>query len=165
MNVIFSGKFHLVNKNGRIEKSVNAHKGATLLGRWSYDGTALFTGTKLKVQFSLEFFLFLKNELFDCLIITIVEIARSAGEDGLVKIWSRSGMLRSTAIRNTQAILTAAWSADCSAICYSQGSFLLLQSLTSNSKPNKVRKPAQCLNLIQLSEVLKNCSIIKLKIN
>ncbi|XP_012280148.1 intraflagellar transport protein 80 homolog [Orussus abietinus] len=37
------GKFHLVNRSGRIEKSVEAHKGATLVGKWSYDGTALLT--------------------------------------------------------------------------------------------------------------------------
>lgn len=29
---------------GRIEKSVDAHKGAVLAGRWNYDGTALVTG-------------------------------------------------------------------------------------------------------------------------
>ena len=45
-----------------MEKSVDAHRGAVLAGRWSYDGTAMAT----------------------------------AGEDGQVKIWSRSGMLRST---------------------------------------------------------------------
>uniref|UniRef100_A0AAR2IHX4 Intraflagellar transport 80 homolog (Chlamydomonas) n=1 Tax=Pygocentrus nattereri TaxID=42514 RepID=A0AAR2IHX4_PYGNA len=56
------GKFHLVSKMGRIEKSVEAHRGAVLAGRWNYDGTALIT----------------------------------AGEDGQIKIWSKSGMLRST---------------------------------------------------------------------
>ena len=57
-----TGKFHLTSKSGRVEKSVDAHRGAVLAGRWSYDGTAMAT----------------------------------AGEDGQVKIWSRSGMLRST---------------------------------------------------------------------
>nr|XP_020471287.1 intraflagellar transport protein 80 homolog isoform X1 [Monopterus albus]XP_020471288.1 intraflagellar transport protein 80 homolog isoform X1 [Monopterus albus]XP_020471290.1 intraflagellar transport protein 80 homolog isoform X1 [Monopterus albus] len=37
------GKFHLASKIGRIEKSVEAHKGAVLAGRWNYDGTALIT--------------------------------------------------------------------------------------------------------------------------
>ncbi|XP_066565457.1 intraflagellar transport protein 80 homolog isoform X2 [Amia ocellicauda] len=37
------GKFHLVSKTGRIEKSVEAHRGAVLAGRWNYDGTALIT--------------------------------------------------------------------------------------------------------------------------
>ncbi|KAK0160104.1 hypothetical protein PV328_007545 [Microctonus aethiopoides] len=97
------GKFHLVNKNGRIEKSVDAHKGSTLMGKWSFDGTALFT----------------------------------AGEDGLIKIWSRTGMLRSTIVRGTSPILTAAWSPDSSTILYSQGSQLLLQSLNSSTKSRK----------------------------
>ncbi|GAA6090318.1 intraflagellar transport protein 80 homolog [Tachysurus ichikawai] len=56
------GKFHLLSKTGRIEKSVEAHRGAVLASRWNYDGTALIT----------------------------------AGEDGQIKIWSKSGMLRST---------------------------------------------------------------------
>lgn len=37
------GKFHFVSKNGRIEKSVDAHNGAVLSGRWNYDGSALIT--------------------------------------------------------------------------------------------------------------------------
>lgn len=37
------GKFHLVSKVGRIEKSVDAHNGAVLSGRWNYDGSALIT--------------------------------------------------------------------------------------------------------------------------
>ena len=41
---LFVGKFHLVSKTGRIEKSVEAHRGAVLAGRWNYDGTALITG-------------------------------------------------------------------------------------------------------------------------
>ncbi|XP_043275719.1 intraflagellar transport protein 80 homolog [Venturia canescens] len=97
------GKFHLVNKTGRVEKSVEAHKGATLVGKWAYDGSALLT----------------------------------AGEDGSAKIWSRSGMLRSTVVRGTLSILTAAWSPDCSSVLYSQGSHLLIKSLNSNSKPSK----------------------------
>ncbi|KAJ9601817.1 hypothetical protein L9F63_000045 [Diploptera punctata] len=37
------GKFHLISRNGRIEKTVEAHKGAVLAGRWSYDGAGLLT--------------------------------------------------------------------------------------------------------------------------
>ncbi|KAG8035853.1 hypothetical protein G9C98_002979 [Cotesia typhae] len=37
------GKFYLVNKSGRIEKTVDGHKGAILRCRWSYDGSALLT--------------------------------------------------------------------------------------------------------------------------
>lgn len=38
------GKFHLIGKSGRIEKSVEAHKGAALVGQWSPDGASLLTG-------------------------------------------------------------------------------------------------------------------------
>ncbi|XP_058808813.1 intraflagellar transport protein 80 homolog isoform X2 [Phymastichus coffea] len=37
------GKFHLVSRAGRVEKSVQAHTGATLSGKWSQDGSALMT--------------------------------------------------------------------------------------------------------------------------
>ncbi|KAJ8256291.1 hypothetical protein COCON_G00184430 [Conger conger] len=37
------GRFHLVSKTGRMEKSVEAHRGAVMAGRWNYDGTALIT--------------------------------------------------------------------------------------------------------------------------
>ncbi|XP_026314438.1 intraflagellar transport protein 80 homolog [Hyposmocoma kahamanoa] len=37
------GKFHIVNHNGRIEKSVNAHQGACLTAQWSPDGAGLLT--------------------------------------------------------------------------------------------------------------------------
>jgi intraflagellar transport protein 80 len=37
------GTFKLVNRAGRIEKSVDAHTGAVISLRWSYDGTSLAT--------------------------------------------------------------------------------------------------------------------------
>ncbi|XP_050670516.1 intraflagellar transport protein 80 homolog isoform X2 [Leptidea sinapis] len=37
------GKFHIVNHNGRIEKSVSAHQGACLVAQWSPDGAGLLT--------------------------------------------------------------------------------------------------------------------------
>ncbi|XP_034840469.1 intraflagellar transport protein 80 homolog [Maniola hyperantus] len=37
------GKFHIVNNNGRIEKSVTAHQGACLAAQWSPDGAGLLT--------------------------------------------------------------------------------------------------------------------------
>mmetsp|Transcript_9313 Transcript_9313/g.27128 ORF Transcript_9313/g.27128 Transcript_9313/m.27128 type:complete len:764 (-) Transcript_9313:259-2550(-) len=37
------GTFKLVNKVGRVEKSVEAHKGAVIALRWSHDGTSLAT--------------------------------------------------------------------------------------------------------------------------
>lgn len=37
-------RFHIVNHNGRIEKSVAAHQGACLATQWSPDGASLLTG-------------------------------------------------------------------------------------------------------------------------
>uniref|UniRef100_A0A914ZMI5 Intraflagellar transport protein 80 homolog n=1 Tax=Parascaris univalens TaxID=6257 RepID=A0A914ZMI5_PARUN len=37
------GKFYVYNRSGRLEKIVDAHKGATLCARWSYDGSSLLT--------------------------------------------------------------------------------------------------------------------------
>ena len=44
--IFITGKFHLISRNGRIEKSVEAHRGAVLSGRWSFDGSAMVTGLK-----------------------------------------------------------------------------------------------------------------------
>jgi intraflagellar transport protein 80 len=37
------GKFHIMNRSGRIERSVDAHKGAILVGQWGNDGAGLLT--------------------------------------------------------------------------------------------------------------------------
>lgn len=50
------GKFHLISRNGRIEKSVEAHRGAVLSGRWSFDGSAMVTGSVWFVVFQLASF-------------------------------------------------------------------------------------------------------------
>ena len=41
------GKFHIIGKNGRIEKSIEAHRGAVLVGKWSTDGSSLLTGMEI----------------------------------------------------------------------------------------------------------------------
>lgn len=38
------GKFYITNRSGRIERAVEAHKGAILVGQWSTDGVGLMTG-------------------------------------------------------------------------------------------------------------------------
>ncbi|KAK9510933.1 hypothetical protein O3M35_005605 [Rhynocoris fuscipes] len=98
------GKFHLIGKSGRIEKSVEAHKGAVLVGQWSPDGASLLTG----------------------------------GEDGQLKIWSRSGMLRSLAVQGGGVpIYSAAWSSDSAQVVYTQGKHLVIKPLAPNTKSNK----------------------------
>ncbi|CAJ0958329.1 unnamed protein product, partial [Mesorhabditis belari] len=37
------GKLHLITRNGKIEKTVDAHRGAALSAKWSHDGTGLIT--------------------------------------------------------------------------------------------------------------------------
>ncbi|GLG95764.1 F-box-like/WD repeat-containing protein ebi [Gryllus bimaculatus] len=97
------GKYHLINKNGRFEKTVEAHKGAILSGRWSYDGAGLLT----------------------------------AGEDGQVKIWSRSGMLRSTILQSDTPVYSATWGPDSNQVLHTLGKMLVIKPLTPNSKVNK----------------------------
>uniref|UniRef100_A0A4W6C2E8 Intraflagellar transport 80 homolog (Chlamydomonas) n=1 Tax=Lates calcarifer TaxID=8187 RepID=A0A4W6C2E8_LATCA len=94
------GKFHLVSKMGRIEKSVEAHKGAVLAGRWNYDGTALIT----------------------------------AGEDGQIKIWSKSGMLRSTLASQGSPVYSVAWGPDSDRILYTSGRQLVIKPLQPSAK-------------------------------
>lgn len=43
--LIFIGRFFFISKNGRVEKTVEGHRGAILSGKWSYDGNALLTGS------------------------------------------------------------------------------------------------------------------------
>uniref|UniRef100_A0A8C9ZRD1 Intraflagellar transport 80 homolog (Chlamydomonas) n=1 Tax=Sander lucioperca TaxID=283035 RepID=A0A8C9ZRD1_SANLU len=94
------GKFHLTSKIGRIEKSVEAHKGAVLAGRWNYDGTALIT----------------------------------AGEDGQIKIWSKSGMLRSTLASQGSPVYSVAWGPDSDRILYTSGRQLVIKPLQPSAK-------------------------------
>ncbi|XP_028818647.1 intraflagellar transport protein 80 homolog isoform X2 [Denticeps clupeoides] len=94
------GKFHLVSKTGRIEKSVEAHRGAVLAGHWNYDGTALIT----------------------------------AGEDGQIKIWSKSGMLRSTLAQQGSPVYSVAWAPDSDRVLYTSGKQLIIKPLQPSSK-------------------------------
>ena len=72
------GRLQLVGKGGRMEKPVEAHRGACLAARWSWDGAGIVTG----------------------------------GEDGAVKIWSKSGMLRSTLATNSSPVYCVSWAPD-----------------------------------------------------
>lgn len=95
------GKFRLIGHNGRVEKTVEAHKGAALCGRWSFDGNDLVTG----------------------------------GEDGQVKIWSRSGMLRNTLAQNSSPVYACAWSPNGDQILFTMAKQLVLKPLQVNAKP------------------------------
>ncbi|XP_072428822.1 intraflagellar transport protein 80 homolog isoform X1 [Chiloscyllium punctatum] len=94
------GKFHLISKTGRVEKSVEAHRGAVLAGRWNYEGTALVT----------------------------------VGEDGQIKIWSKTGMLRSTMVQQGTPVYSVAWGPDSDKILYTLGKQLIIKPLQPNAK-------------------------------
>ena len=73
------GSFVLATRAKRIDSKVSeAHEGAVISIKWSYDGAALAT----------------------------------AGEDGLIKLWSKSGVYRSTLVTGTSPIYCICWSPD-----------------------------------------------------
>lgn len=61
-----------------------------------------------------------------------------AGEDGQVKIWSRSGMLRSTVVQSSIPVYSAAWSPDCLQVLHTSGKMLVIKPLAPNTKANRV---------------------------
>ncbi|XP_064614881.1 intraflagellar transport protein 80 homolog [Liolophura sinensis] len=95
------GSFHLISKGGRLEKKVEAHKGAVLCGKWSHDGSDIVT----------------------------------AGEDGQVKIWSRSGMLRNTLAQNSMPVYAVSWGPNSDQVLFTNGRQLVIKPLQANSKP------------------------------
>jgi len=96
------GRFLFISKNGRVEKTIDAHRGAILSGKWSYDGNALLT----------------------------------AGEDGQVKVWSRSGMLRSTLVSLAVPVYSAVWSPNSDAVLHTNGKQLCIKPLQPTAKQN-----------------------------
>lgn len=62
----------------------------------------------------------------------------TAGEDGIIKVWSKLGMLRSTIIQNESPIRMACWSSNSMSIAYCTGPFIAIKSLAANSKVIKV---------------------------
>lgn len=58
----------------------------------------------------------------------------TAGEDGTIKVWSRSGMLRSTVVQNeSEAVRCACWSPASDAIAYAQAAFVSIRPLAATS--------------------------------
>lgn len=62
----------------------------------------------------------------------------TGGEDGHVKVWSRSGMLRSTVVQTNTPVYSAAWSPDSLQVLLSSGKTLVMKPLTPNTKANRV---------------------------
>ena len=59
----------------------------------------------------------------------------TVGEDGQVKVWSRSLMLRSTLVQSSSPVYSVSWSPDSSQLLYTSGKHLIIQSLQPSSKP------------------------------
>jgi len=104
------GSFKLVNKIGKVEKSVQeAHKGAVISVRWSSDGYSLMT----------------------------------AGEDGFIKIWSKTGYydyyfnyiifilgnLRSSFVQLESPIYCICWNPDNEQILYCSDKLIHIKPL------------------------------------
>ena len=94
------GTYMLVLRNGRVEKKIDAHKGAVIAIKWNHEGTAIAT----------------------------------AGEDGVVKIWSRSGMLRSTLAQTDTSVYSLAWSPDSNSLCFTSGKEVIIKPLQPQAK-------------------------------
>lgn len=94
------GTMRFIARSGREEKKVQAHEGATILIRWSRDGSAILT----------------------------------AGEDGDVKLWSKSGNLRSLLASLGQSVYCACWGPDDDQILIGNGKSLMIKSVQANKK-------------------------------
>jgi len=94
------GSFRLMSETGREEKKVEAHQGAVIHVKWSWDGGAIAT----------------------------------SGEDGTVKVWSRSGMLRSTLTQMPHAVYSVVWSPDCENLLFACNRKIHLKSIQAGQK-------------------------------
>lgn len=65
----------------------------------------------------------------------------TGSEDGHVRIWSRSGNLRSTLASTGKPVYALAWGPDNDELCYASGSDLVLKSSGGNSQSSKSKKP------------------------
>ncbi|KAJ2996367.1 Intraflagellar transport protein 80 [Globomyces sp. JEL0801] len=63
--------------------------------------------------------------------------AHKGGEDGHIKIWSRSGMLRSTLAKTSFPIYCVVWSSDNEFVLYTNGKNLVIKSLQPANKPTQ----------------------------
>mmetsp|Transcript_42074 Transcript_42074/g.98677 ORF Transcript_42074/g.98677 Transcript_42074/m.98677 type:complete len:767 (-) Transcript_42074:943-3243(-) len=58
----------------------------------------------------------------------------TAGEDGVVKIWSRSGMLRSTLAQVDSSVYSLWWSPDSTSVCFTSGKEVIIKPLQPQAK-------------------------------
>ncbi|KAI6204717.1 Intraflagellar transport protein 80-like protein [Aphelenchoides besseyi] len=106
------GKVSILSSTGKIEKTIDAHSGATLSVRWSNDATGFL----------------------------------STGEDGNIKMWSRSGMLRSGLAQYGRPVYAADWNADGSRVVYCTGEHCYIKSLKAQWTSISKLKVFGCAN-------------------
>lgn len=94
------GKFRFVSRSGRVDKTVEAHRGAITDLDWSSDGSAMVT----------------------------------AGEDGLVQVWSRSGMLKFKLVQAGVPVYSTTWNPDSSSVLHTLGDKLVVKPLQPTEK-------------------------------
>uniref|UniRef100_A0A7E4VJE4 WD_REPEATS_REGION domain-containing protein n=1 Tax=Panagrellus redivivus TaxID=6233 RepID=A0A7E4VJE4_PANRE len=61
----------------------------------------------------------------------------SCGEDGLVKMWSRNGMLRSVLAQNARPVYALDWNSDSTKVAYCSGDLCFIKSLKAHTAPTK----------------------------
>ncbi|XP_041261975.1 intraflagellar transport protein 80 homolog isoform X2 [Onychostruthus taczanowskii] len=159
------GKFHLISKLGRVEKSVEAHCGAVLAGRWNYEGTALVTGTPVysvswapdsdKVLYTSGQQLIIKPlqpnakvlqwKAHDGLILktdwnSVNDLILSAGEDCRYKVWDSFGRVLYNSQPHEYPITAIAWALD--GELFAVGSFNTLRLCDKTGWSYALEKPS-----------------------
>jgi intraflagellar transport protein 80 len=61
----------------------------------------------------------------------------TCGEDGVIKIWSRAGMLRSTLVQNDSAVYAMCWAPDSDQLLFSSGKHLVIKPLQPSAKQTR----------------------------
>ncbi|XP_078245171.1 intraflagellar transport protein 80 homolog isoform X2 [Pogona vitticeps] len=158
------GKFHLISKTGRIEKSVEAHCGAVLAGRWNYEGTALVTGTPIysvawgpdseKILYTSGKQLIIKPlqpnakvlqwKAHDGIILkvdwnSVNDLILSAGEDCKYKVWDSYGRLLYSSQAHEYPVTSVAWALD--GELFAVGSFRTLRLCDKTGWSYALEKP------------------------
>ncbi|KAF9413201.1 hypothetical protein HW555_008481 [Spodoptera exigua] len=123
------GKFHIVNHNGRIEKSVNAHQGACLIAQWSPDGAGLLTGNWKAHEGLILCVAWNANN----------NLILSGSEDGYSKIWDTFGQQISVSVKHDQPITSVSWSP--AGDMFVLGSYNLIRLCNSNGWSHCLDRP------------------------
>ncbi|KAL7072197.1 hypothetical protein ACQ4LE_008505 [Meloidogyne hapla] len=117
------GKIYLLNLNGKLEKIVDAHHGATIMARWNNSEPGGAGGFA------------------------------SCGEDGYVKIWSKNGMLRSVLAQIGKPVYSLDWNGDSTKLVYCAGDECFIKQLNVQSSPIKWRAHTGLVTCLSWSAV------------